>query len=143
MTIFFRFILSAILAAIATVAFQTTVTSESAAAFDPTLFIIVFICCAIVALISPKINIVPSTPSNKTAKTSKPSAEGREQGQVKWFNVSKGYGFVTRANGEDIFVHFRSIRGSGRKVLRDGQAVEFTVTEGDKGPQAEDVEAID
>jgi len=61
---------------------------------------------------------------------------------VKWFNVSKGYGFVTRKTGEDIFVHFRSIQGEGRRVLREGQAVEFTVTEGDKGPQAEDVDTL-
>ncbi|WP_297291328.1 cold shock domain-containing protein [Oceanicoccus sp.] len=61
---------------------------------------------------------------------------------MKWFNVSKGYGFVTRKTGEDIFVHFRSIQGEGRRVLREGQAVEFTVTEGDKGPQAEDVNTL-
>ncbi|MDG1771895.1 MAG: cold shock domain-containing protein [Oceanicoccus sp.] len=61
---------------------------------------------------------------------------------MKWFNVSKGYGFVTRKTGEDIFVHFRSIQGEGRRVLREGQAVEFTVTEGDKGPQAEDVDTL-
>lgn len=70
------------------------------------------------------------------------SREPREQGKVKWFNVSKGYGFVTRSNGEDIFVHFRSIRGKGRRILYEGQAVEFTLAEGDKGPQAEDVEPL-
>lgn len=63
----------------------------------------------------------------------------REQGQVKWFNASKGFGFITRANGEEIFVHFRSIRGEGRRSLRDGQQVTFVVAQSDKGPQAEDV----
>lgn len=63
----------------------------------------------------------------------------RETGSVKWFNANKGFGFITRDNGEDIFVHFRSIRGDGHRVLRDGQRVEFEVTEGDKGLQAEDV----
>lgn len=67
--------------------------------------------------------------------------DDRELGQVKWFNANKGFGFITRDNGEDIFVHFRSIRGKGRRVLRDGQRVEFAVTESKKGLQAEDVAA--
>ncbi len=67
----------------------------------------------------------------------------RQHGTVKWFNVSKGFGFITRDDGEEIFVHFRSIRGGGRRGLRDGQKVSFTVADSDKGPQAEDVEALD
>ena len=63
----------------------------------------------------------------------------RELGTVKWFNVSKGFGFITKEDGEEIFVHFRSIRGEGRRSLRDGQEVSFVVVESDKGPQAEDV----
>lgn len=63
----------------------------------------------------------------------------REFGSVKWFNPSKGFGFITRENGEDVFVHFRSIRGKGHRVLRDGQKVEFAVSEGKKGLQADDV----
>ncbi|TFH71458.1 cold-shock protein [Gammaproteobacteria bacterium LSUCC0112] len=66
----------------------------------------------------------------------------REAGQVKWFNASKGFGFITRDSGEDIFVHFRSIRGEGHRVLKDGQRVEFSVSVGDKGLQADDVMAI-
>jgi CspA family cold shock protein len=66
----------------------------------------------------------------------------REYGQVKWFNASKGFGFITRENGEDIFVHFRSIRGDGHRVLKDGQRVEFSVSVGDKGLQADDVMAV-
>ena len=61
------------------------------------------------------------------------------EGTVKWFNDSKGFGFITRDNGDDIFVHFRSIRGDGHRVLRDGQRVEFVISEGEKGLQAEDV----
>ena len=66
----------------------------------------------------------------------------REEGTVKWFNVSKGFGFIIRENGEEIFVHFRSIRGpgKGRRALRDGQRVSFTVVQSEKGPQAEEVE---
>jgi len=66
----------------------------------------------------------------------------RETGTVKWFNSSKGYGFIQREQGEDVFVHFRSIRGEGFKSLSDGEKVEFTVTQGAKGPQAEDVVVI-
>jgi CspA family cold shock protein len=66
----------------------------------------------------------------------------RELGNVKWFNASKGFGFITRDSGDDVFVHFRSIRGEGHRVLRDGQRVEFSVSQGDKGLQADDVTAI-
>jgi len=63
----------------------------------------------------------------------------REHGSVKWFNVTKGFGFIVKDDGEEIFVHFRSIRGEGRRSLRDGQRVNFIVAQSDKGPQAEDV----
>lgn len=63
----------------------------------------------------------------------------RETGTVKWFNNSKGFGFIERQDGEDVFVHFNQIRGDGYKSLDDGQQVEFSVTKGDKGFQAEDV----
>lgn len=84
--------------------------------------------------------------THKSSSSSSPSyaASGpREEGNVKWFNVSKGFGFITLDNDEEIFVHFRSIRGEGRRSLRDGQRVSFVVAESDKGPQAEDVEALD
>lgn len=83
-----------------------------------------------------------SAPAKKMPRETTGSA-GREQGQVKWFNVSKGFGFITKDDGEEIFVHFRSIRGGGRRGLRDGQRVSFIVAQSDKGPQAEDVEGID
>ncbi len=67
------------------------------------------------------------------------SDNSRESGIVKWFNTNKGFGFITRDAGDDVFVHFRSIRGQGHKTLFEGQRVEFNVTEGDKGLQAEDV----
>ncbi|EZH78202.1 cold-shock protein [Ectopseudomonas composti] len=65
--------------------------------------------------------------------------EDRETGTVKWFNTSKGFGFISRDSGEDIFVHFRAIRGEGHRVLIEGQRVEFSVMQRDKGLQAEDV----
>jgi CspA family cold shock protein len=65
-----------------------------------------------------------------------------EMGTVKWFNVKKGYGFITRDQGDDVFVHFRNIRGSGRRSISDGQRVEFVVISGKKGLQADDVHPI-
>ena len=61
------------------------------------------------------------------------------QGIVKWFNGAKGYGFIEREGGDDVFVHFNAIVGDGYKNLEEGQRVEFIVTQGQKGPQAEDV----
>ena len=63
----------------------------------------------------------------------------REVGTVKWFNDAKGYGFIQRSTGADVFVHFRAIRGDGHRTLNEGQQVEFAVTEGQKGLQAADV----
>ena len=64
---------------------------------------------------------------------------GQEMGTVKWFNAAKGFGFITRENGDDVFVHFRSIQGKGHRSLGEGQRVVFSVAEGDKGLQAVDV----
>ena len=63
----------------------------------------------------------------------------REVGTVKWFNDSKGYGFIQRANGADVFVHHSAIQMDGFRTLAEGQQVQFTVTQGPKGPQAENV----
>ncbi|MBI1823782.1 MAG: cold-shock protein [Nitrospirae bacterium] len=64
------------------------------------------------------------------------------KGTVKWFNASKGYGFLSQENGEDVFVHFSAIKGDGYKTLNEGEAVEFEVTNGAKGPQASSVVKI-
>ncbi len=66
----------------------------------------------------------------------------KEQGTVKWFNASKGFGFIQRQTGADVFVHFSAIQGDGYKSLNDGQAVEFEVTSGPKGPQASNVTCL-
>jgi len=63
-------------------------------------------------------------------------------GTVKFFNEEKGFGFITREGGPDVFVHYSAIQGSGFKTLAEGQQVEFTVTQGQKGPQAENVVAL-
>lgn len=66
----------------------------------------------------------------------------KQTGTVKWFNSEKGYGFIERASGKDLFVHYRSIVGEGHRSLTDGQQVEFTEVDGAKGPQAENVVPI-
>ena len=70
------------------------------------------------------------------------SISDREVGTVKWFNESKGFGFISRENGPDVFVHFRAIRGEGFKTLQEGQTLSFAVVKGQKGLQAEDVKAV-
>src|SRR5882724_275733 len=69
-------------------------------------------------------------------------AVNKEQGTVKWFNASKGFGFIQRQTGEDVFVHFSAIAMEGYKSLNEGQAVEFEVTKGPKGLQAENVTGV-
>ena len=65
-----------------------------------------------------------------------------QSGTVKWFNNDKGYGFIERATGKDLFVHFRSIEGTGHRSLQEGQSVEFIEVAGQKGPQAENVKPL-
>ncbi len=65
-----------------------------------------------------------------------------QTGRVKWFDEKKGFGFIEREDGNDVFVHFRAITGDGFKTLTDGQEVEFDVEDGQKGPQAINVSAI-
>lgn len=87
-----------------------------------------------------------ATDSRRAARTDYESAPvpigDREQGAVKWFNASKGFGFISRDSGGDVFVHFRSIRGTGHRALREAQRVEFSVADGDKGLQAIEVEVL-
>ncbi len=84
-----------------------------------------------------------STPTHAhTAPRTEANAEitdDRETGRVKWFNRTKGFGFIVRDSGGEVFVHHRNIRGTGRRSLKDGEFVRFKVTTGDKGPQAEEV----
>jgi cold shock protein len=65
-----------------------------------------------------------------------------EQGTVKWFNDAKGYGFISRDNGQDVFVHFSAIQATGFKSLTEGQAIQFVVTNGPRGLQADSVQAL-
>lgn len=67
----------------------------------------------------------------------------REKGKVKWFNNSKGYGFIERGDGTDVFVHYSALKGEGYRSLKEGQEVEFSVGQGTKGLQAEDVSPVE
>ncbi|MDP4546808.1 cold-shock protein [Marinobacter sp. MDS2] len=97
----------------------------------------------------------PARTQNRPARASQPqndyddeddfddnTPEGDEEGTVKWFNVKKGFGFIVRESGDEIFVHFRAIRGRGRRVLRQGQLVRFNVVDADKGLQADNVSIL-
>ena len=68
--------------------------------------------------------------------------DGYEKGRVKWFNDAKGYGFIEREEGDDVFVHFSRIKGGGFKTLLQDQTVKFKVVDGQRGPEAEEVEAL-
>ena len=111
---------------------------ELAISIPPTLaYFSIALLAAIVTLLLPS----KSQPRARS-KAAASATTRKERGSVKWFSASKGFGFITRDNGQDIFVHFRSIGGNGQRVLREGQRVEFAITEGSKGPQAEDVIAL-
>ena len=97
------------------------------------LWLISFVSIFIASFFSAKIG------SSKSAGSDVVISGDQERGTVKWFNAAKGFGFITRENGEDVFVHFRSIQGKGHRSLGEGQAVIFSVTEGDIGLQAVDV----
>jgi cold shock protein len=136
-----KLIISLVIAALASTLTNVLKTGEI---FDLQLLIAFFLATATTALSVGKLNtaVTVSTTTTTTGTTTAGSAKNaahREQGTVKWFNVTKGFGFIVRENGEEIFVHFRSIRGEGRRGLRDGQRVSFVVAQSDKGPQAEDV----
>jgi CspA family cold shock protein len=89
------------------------------------------------------VKFVPESQSSEKGWRFNEKDIDRDSGTVKWFNVTKGFGFITRDQGDDVFVHFRSIRGQGHRSLLEGQRVYFTVTESDKGMQAEDVSLAD
>lgn len=70
------------------------------------------------------------------------SSDGQGRGRVKWFNNAKGYGFIERDDGQDVFVHYSAISGDGYKSLREGQEVAFDIVDGAKGPQAANVTKV-
>jgi CspA family cold shock protein len=83
----------------------------------------------------PSVSIIQTVPRSNTMSD-------RQTGTVKWFNDAKGYGFITPESGSDLFVHFRSIQGTGFKSLQEGQQVTFKVVQGQKGLQADEVQPV-
>jgi cold shock protein len=87
--------------------------------------------------------ILPALPYEKRkSQETRNACNTMEQGTVKWFNDAKGYGFICRENGEDVFVHFSAIQANGFRSLKEGQAVQFNVVKGPKGWQAENVQLL-
>jgi CspA family cold shock protein len=92
-----------------------------------------------VTRVIPKLHRLALHPANGKDQERGVKSLSREQGVVKWFNAAKGYGFIQRQSGEDVFVHFSAIQMDGYKSLTEGQMVEFEVKQGPKGYQAENV----
>ncbi|WP_144823091.1 cold-shock protein [Marinobacter piscensis] len=124
-----------------------------------TAYIVTFIVFGIAGFAAIAISAMQQTTQSSPGRESAPAArnqgsaqshddhddngpEGDEEGTVKWFNVKKGFGFIVRDKGDEVFVHFRAIRGSGRRVLRQGQLVRFSVVEAEKGLQADNVSIL-
>jgi CspA family cold shock protein len=94
------------------------------------------------AALAQKSKILPVVAPIPPAQFNPGNTNTMEQGTVKWFNDAKGFGFISRQNGEDVFVHYSAINSSGFKSLQEGQAVQFNVVKGPKGWQAADVQPL-
>lgn len=106
-------------------------------------FVAALLSCVVLRFIlRPKETRQPRTEGGRTrAKGGRTRAKGgRSRGEVKWFDISKGFGFITKDDGSDVFVHVREVKGPRRR-LREGERVSFVVTKGKRGPQAQDVES--
>ncbi|AUA32171.1 cold shock domain-containing protein [Pseudomonas sp. SGAir0191] len=97
------------------------------------------VCAALAVVLHLGAGFAQGTRKVRSSQQPLTEAGNRDMGTVKWFNTSKGFGFISRDSGDDIFVHFRAIRGEGHRILVEGQRVEFSVMHRDKGLQAEDV----
>lgn len=115
--------------------------ATAAGAFIGTALLCVFICSLGGGQSAPAAGQDRSKSGNTRPPKKRAATGGREAGTVKWFNGGKGFGFITRENGEEIFVHFRSVQKDSRR-LAPGLNVEFAVTEGAKGPEASDVTVV-
>jgi len=104
-------------------------------------FVLIFLAATLNVLLRVKANQI-NYDSAYADNEAQDNDENREEGIVKWFNINKGYGFIIRDSGGEVFVHFRSIRGTGHRTLREGQKVKFSSVEGEKGLQAEDVSIL-
>ena len=139
MSLIAKLSISLIITAIASVLTTTLFAGETISFLDMRLVLAFFVATVATAILAGSMAAPSKAAPGESTFQSESDGIDREMGTVKWFNVSKGFGFIVREDGEEIFVHFRSIRGEGRRSLRDGQSVSFVVSQSDKGPQAEDV----
>jgi CspA family cold shock protein len=139
MSLIAKLSISLIITAIASALTTTLLAGETISFLDMRLTLAFFVATVTTAILVGSMAAPSKAAPAESTFPSESDDTDREIGTVKWFNVSKGFGFIVREDGEEIFVHFRSIRGEGRRSLRDGQSVSFVVTQSDKGPQAEDV----
>ena len=145
LNIFFRILIAAVVAVVVSAFYAGSLKPDVIYFLDLRVtlsFAIATIVTALLSGVPSRLLSSSSSHSYSNENYSNSDSEDREEGTVKWFNVSKGFGFITRECGEDIFVHYRSIRGEGRRRLHDGQAVEFSIIDSDKGLQADDVEIL-
>ena len=125
-----------------------TATPEAAGTDAVKTYLLVFVLLMLAASVNEYLRLKAVASPATTPQQPEPEAgdadagDDREEGVVKWFNVNKGFGFIIRDIGGEVFVHFRSIRGSGHRTLREGQRVRFAAVEGEKGLQAEDVSIL-
>ena len=139
MSLIAKLSISLVITAIASALATTLFAGETISFLDMRLTLSFFVATVATAILVGSATAPSSATNEERIPPSGSDDIDREMGTVKWFNVSKGFGFIVREDGEEIFVHFRSIRGEGRRSLRDGQSVSFVVAQSDKGPQAEDV----
>ncbi|MFV1873074.1 MAG: cold-shock protein [Oleiphilus sp.] len=117
-------------------------TSDQGASFYIIAWLIFSAASMIASIASDNAKTGAATSNERYESDGEDGPEGAESGSVKWFNVNKGFGFITTDAGEDVFVHFRSIRGHGRRSLRQGQQVRFDLSDGEKGKQADNVSVV-
>lgn len=147
-TLIRNILVSLVIAAIAPLVLPLLAVSPEAAAEGSSAmktYLLVFVLLMLAASINEFLRLKVAAGSSQQGESqavAEDADDDREEGVVKWFNVNKGFGFIIRDAGGEVFVHFRSIRGTGHRTLREGQRVKFSAAEGEKGLQAEDVSIL-
>lgn len=135
-----------VLSAISTLVVRAVLPLESTGALALVLLFVLFMLTALLTALAGGAwgDVFPSarTPRSSLGEISSAEVGKQEMGTVKWFDASKGYGFILRDSGPEIFVHYRSILGEGHRVLYEGQRVKFVIAQGRKGLQAEEVAVV-